>query len=73
MNYKNVWLNACFGVSPKNLEIIAVTFKDGITADYPITSKEMLKEELRVKQIVSLETGEIYFERDNAGNVTINC
>ena len=73
MNYRNIWLSACFSVTPKDIEIIMVTFKDGITANYPITSKEMLKDELRVKRIVSLETGEIYFERDTAGNVTINC
>lgn len=78
MNYKNEWLFGCFG----NLDIeevtriverIQVRFKDGRKVNYTSRIIDNLKRDKTVLEIMSLETGEIYFVRDNAGNVVYNA
>jgi len=70
MNYRNEWLYGCFGSS--NAEKIQATFRSGEKVNYTSATLELLKTDKTVVEIVSLETGEVYFERDNAGNVIYN-
>ena len=71
MSYRDQWLSSCFGTS--NAEKIEVTFRNGKTVNYTANIMELLKTDKTVQMIVSLETGELYFERDNAGNVVYNA
>ena len=70
MNYRNEWLHGCFGNS--NAEKIQATFRNGEKVNYTSATLELLKTDKTVVEIISLETGEVYFERDNAGNVIYN-
>ena len=70
MSYRDQWLSSCFGTN--NAEKIEVTFRNGRTVNYTVNTMELLKTDKTVQMIVSLETGEVYFERDNAGNVIYN-
>lgn len=61
MNYRNEWINSCFGNS--NAETITVYFKDGREpATYSETMFDLLKTDNLVKWITSDTTGEILFE-----------
>lgn len=72
MSYRDQWLSSCF-CNNYSGEIISVKFWNGQTARYTADLKEELKKEKIVCEIISLDTGEIYFERDLDGTVTINC
>ena len=64
MNYKNVWLSACFG-SSAGASMIDVKFK--YHADTDIFSRSMLQalsEDPAVEYITDADTGEILFCRD---------
>ena len=63
MNYKNVWLSACFGASAGG-GLINVKFKGRDVADFPRASLEELKSDPACKWITDDETGEILFSRD---------
>ena len=71
MDYRNEWLYGCFGSS--NAEKIQATFRNGEKVNYTSATMELLKTDKTVVEIVSLDTGEIYFERDLDGTITINC
>ena len=71
MSYRSQWLSSCFGTS--NAEKIEVTFRKRRTVNYTVNTMELLKTDKTVQMIMSLDTGEIYFERDLDGTVTINC
>lgn len=61
MNYRNSWLNSCFGSDNGNT--ITVYFRDGrAPATYPETSLQLLKTENIVDCITSDETGEILYD-----------
>ena len=64
MNYKNVWLSACFGASAGG-GLINVKFK-GDTEEQPFTMAafEMLQTDPLVEYITSSESGEVLFYRD---------
>ena len=72
MNYRNEWLSAAL-FNTYNGEIISVKFCNGQIATYTAHMKEELKKERVVVEIMSLDTGEIYFERDLDGTITIDC
>ena len=63
MNYRNEWLNACFG-KVKHEESITAIFKGGRKISFPISTMELLKTDPQVVTIYSNETGEVYFDRD---------
>ncbi len=64
MNYKNVWLSACFG-TPAGGGLINVKFK-GDAEEQPFTMAvfDMLQTDPRVEYITSAESGEVLFYRD---------
>lgn len=62
MNYKNVWLGACFGSLAGSL--INVKFKGRDVADFPRVSLEELKSDPETEWITDDDTGEILFSRD---------
>ena len=63
MNYKNVWLEACFGASAGGL--INVKFKgDAEEQPFTMTVFDMLRTDPRVEYITSAESGEVLFYRD---------
>ena len=64
MNYKNVWLSACFGASAGG-GLINVKFK-GDAEEQPFTMAvfDMLQTDPRVEYITSAESGEVLFYRD---------
>ena len=72
MNYRNEWLSSAL-FNTYDGETISVKFCNGQRATYTARMKEELKKERVVVEIVSLDTGEIYFERDLDGTITINC
>ena len=72
MNYKNEWLSSAL-FNTYDGEIISVKFCNGQTATFAAKAKEELKKERVVVEIISLDTGEIYFERDLDGTITIDC
>ena len=72
MSYKNEWLSAALFNTYEG-ETISVMFCNGQRATYTARMKEELKKEKIVVEIISLDTGEIYFERDLDGTVTIDC
>ena len=59
MNYKNVWLSACFGASAGGL--INVKFKGRDVADFPRASLEDLKSDPETEWITDDETGEVLY------------
>ena len=62
-NYRNEWLNACFGSSSG--KTINVKFKHHSETDsFPASSLNMLKGDKAVEWITDNETGEILFSRD---------
>lgn len=63
MNYKNVWLSACFGASAGG-GLINVKFKGRDVADFPRASFDDLKSDPNTEWIADDETGEILFCRD---------
>ena len=63
MNYRNVWLSACFGASAGG-GLINVKFKGRDVADFPRASLEDLKSDPGTEWITDNETGEILFSRD---------
>ena len=63
MNYKNVWLMACFGASAGG-GLINVKFKGRDVADFPRASFDDLKSDPNTEWIADDETGEILFSRD---------
>ena len=62
MNYRNVWLSACFGASAGSL--INVKFKGRDVADFPRSSFDDLKVDPAVEWITDDASGEILFYRD---------
>ena len=62
MNYRNVWLSACFGASAGSL--INVKFKGRDVADFPRSSFEDLVTDPECEWITDNETGEILFPLD---------
>ena len=62
MNYKNVWLGACFGTLAGGL--INVKFKGRDVADFPRASFDDLKSDPACEWITDNDTGEILFYRD---------
>ena len=62
MNYRNVWLGACFGASAGSL--INVKFRGRDAADFPRASFDDLKSDPACEWITDNETGEILFSRD---------
>lgn len=62
MNYRGVWLSACFGASAGSL--INVKFKWRDVADFPRGSLEDLKSDPETEWITDDDTGEILFSRD---------
>ena len=62
MNFKNFWLNSCFGTT--NAERIEAEFKNGDKVNYTMDTYHLLISDKQVLQVVSLETGEVYFTRD---------
>ena len=61
MNYKNVWLGACFGASAAS-ECINVKFRgDAEEQPFTMTVFDMLRTDPRVEYITSAETGEILY------------
>ena len=67
MGFKNFWLSLLFGTY--NGEIIEAEFTDGQKATYPVSDLPFLQEERRVKEIVSLETGEVYKMINTDGSI----
>lgn len=65
MNFKNFWLDGCFGTT--NSESINATFKGGQSADYTMDIFSLLASDPSVIEIVSNETGELYLYTDEAG------
>ena len=63
MNYRNVWLSACFGASAGG-GLINVKFKGRDVADFPRASFDDLKSDPACELITDDETGEILFSRD---------
>ncbi len=59
MNYRNVWLGACFGASAGGL--INVKFKGRDVADFPRASLDDLKSAPACEWITDNETGEILY------------
>lgn len=62
MNYKNVWLGACFGASACSL--INVKFKGRDVADFPRSSFNDLVTDPAVEWITDNETREILYYKD---------
>ena len=62
MNFKNFWLNSCFGET--TAERIEAEFKNGDKVNYTMETYHLLISDRQVLQVVSLETGEVYFTRD---------
>ena len=62
MNYRSEWLNACFGKTDKAESILAI-FKSGREVNYTMSIFNSLVTDPAIKEIVSLETGEVLFER----------
>ena len=62
MNYKNVWLGACFGASAGGL--INVKFKGRDVANFPRASFDDLKTDPAVEWITDEESGEILYYKD---------
>lgn len=60
MNYKNVWLSACFGASAGG-GLINVKFKGRDVADFPRASFDDLKSDPACEWITDDETGEILY------------
>ena len=63
MNYRNVWLSACFGASAGG-GLINVKFKGRDVADFPRASFDDLKSDPAVEWITDDLTGEILFPLD---------
>ena len=63
MNYKNVWLSACFGSGVPGA-LINVKFKGRDVADFPQSSFDDLKDDPAVEWITDDASGEILFYRD---------
>ena len=63
MNYKNVWLSACFGTLACG-GLINVKFKGRDVADFPRASFDDLKSDPAVEWITDDASGEILFYRD---------
>ena len=63
MNYRNVWLGACFGASAGG-GLINVKFKGRDVADFPRVSLEELKGDPETEWITDNDTGEVLFSRD---------
>ena len=63
MNYKNVWLSACFGASAGG-GLINVKFKGRDVADFPRRAFDDLVTDPAVEWITDDETGEILFPLD---------
>jgi len=61
MNYKDVWLGACFGASAET-EIIAY-FKNGTNAKYSFSTFRLLMSDPTTETICDGETGEVIFVR----------
>jgi len=60
VNYKNVWLSACFGASAGG-GLINVKFKGRDVADFPRASFDDLKSDPDTEWITDNETGEILY------------
>lgn len=63
MNYRNVWLTACFG--PVSGPMINVKFKHHADTDiFTRSMLQILSEDPAVEYITDADTGEILFSRD---------